>query len=58
MKTLLHCVVARCAWAVAFEMAQPLKLHGYQLADELTRAFDGVPSSGFQSQRRGIRTGL
>lgn len=31
-------------------VAEPLKLHGYQLADELNRAFAGVPPSGFQSQ--------
>lgn len=31
-------------------VAEPLKLHGYQLADELNRAFAGAPPSGFQSQ--------
>lgn len=31
-------------------VAEPLKLQGYQLADELNRAFAGAPPSGFQSQ--------
>lgn len=31
-------------------VAEPLKLQGYQLADELNRAFAGTPPSGFQSQ--------
>jgi ribose transport system substrate-binding protein len=31
-------------------VAEPLKLHGYQLADELNRAMTGAPPSGFQSQ--------
>lgn len=30
--------------------AEPLKLQGYQLADELNRAFAGAAPSGFQSQ--------
>ena len=31
-------------------VAEPLKMHGYQLADELNRALAGSPPSGFQSQ--------
>ena len=31
-------------------VAEPLKMQGYQLADELNRALAGVPPSGFQSQ--------
>lgn len=31
-------------------VAEPLKLHGYQLADELNRAFAGAAPSGFQSR--------
>jgi ribose transport system substrate-binding protein len=31
-------------------VAEPLKLQGYQLVDELNRAFAGAPPSGFQSQ--------
>ena len=31
-------------------VAEPLKMQGYQLADELNRAFAGVPPSGFQSK--------
>lgn len=34
----------------AATVAEPLKLHGYQLADELNRAFAGFPPSGFQSK--------
>lgn len=30
-------------------VAEPLKMQGYQLADELNRALAGVPQSGFQS---------
>lgn len=39
-------------------VAEPLKLQGYQLADELNRAFAGVPPSGFQSQPILVTTGL
>jgi ribose transport system substrate-binding protein len=31
-------------------VAEPLTMQGYQLADELNRAFAGAPPSGFQSQ--------
>jgi len=31
-------------------VAEPLKMQGYQLADELNRALAGTPPSGFQSQ--------
>ena len=31
-------------------VAEPLKMQGYQLADELNRAFSGAPPSGFQSE--------
>lgn len=31
-------------------VAEPLKQHGYQIADELNRAFSGAPPSGFQSR--------
>jgi ribose transport system substrate-binding protein len=31
-------------------VAEPLKMQGYQIADELNRAFAGMPPSGFQSQ--------
>ena len=31
-------------------IAEPLKLQGYQLADELNRAFAGLPPSGFKSK--------
>jgi ribose transport system substrate-binding protein len=31
-------------------VAEPLRMQGYQLADELNRAFAGAPPSGFQSQ--------
>ncbi len=31
-------------------IAEPLKLQGYQLADELNRAFAGAPPSGFKSK--------
>lgn len=31
-------------------VAEPLKLQGYQLADELNRAFAGAPPSGFKSR--------
>jgi ribose transport system substrate-binding protein len=34
----------------AATIAEPIKLQGYQLADELNRAFAGAPPSGFQSK--------
>lgn len=34
----------------AATVAEPMKLQGYQLADELNRAFAGAPPSGFQSK--------
>jgi ribose transport system substrate-binding protein len=52
-------------------VAEPLRLQGYQIADELNRAFAGAPPSGFQTQpilvtpellkatgSRGIESGL
>ena len=39
-------------------VAEPLKLQGYQLADELNRALAGAPPSGFQSQPILVTTGL
>lgn len=34
----------------AATVAEPIKLQGYQLADELNRAFAGAPPSGFQAK--------
>jgi len=31
-------------------VAEPLKMQGYQLADELNRALAGAPPSGFQTR--------
>lgn len=42
----------------AATVAEPLKLHGYQLADELNRAFAGFPPSGFQSKPILVTTDL
>ncbi len=39
-------------------VAEPLKMQGYQLADELNRALAGAPPSGFQSQPILVTTGL
>lgn len=39
-------------------VAEPLKLQGYQLADEFNRAFAGVPASGFQSHPILVTTDL
>lgn len=45
--------VSRIAAGVSLQVAtvaEPLRLQGYQLADELNRAFAGAPASGFQSR--------
>lgn len=39
-------------------VAEPLKMQGYQLADELNRALAGAPPSGFQSKPILVTTGL
>ena len=39
-------------------VAEPLKMHGYQLADELNRALAGAPPSGFQSTPILVTTAL
>jgi ribose transport system substrate-binding protein len=39
-------------------VAEPLRLQGYQLADELNRAFAGAPPSGFQSRPILVTTSL
>ncbi len=39
-------------------VAEPLKMQGYQLADELNRALSGTPPSGFQSQPILVTTDL
>lgn len=44
--------MSRIAAGVSLQVAtiaEPLRLQGYQLADELNRAFAGAPASGFQS---------
>ena len=38
-------------------VAEPLKLQGYQIADELNRAFAQAPASGFQSKPILVTTG-
>ena len=39
-------------------VAEPLKLQGYQLADELNRALAGAPPSGFQTRPILVTSGL